>query len=1100
MSVNSILGIFTLCFASAAASIQSAHAQPRASIEDVQISLHLKSASIERAIHSIMEQTEFKFLYAGEFVPFLKNAKVTLNVKNKSVADVLRIVAQTTGAKFMQNDRNIIVRVPERETIRTEQTEQGTAQDRVIKGKITGGEKGEVLAGATVMVKGTAIGAVTDKDGNYVVSVPQDANVLVFSFIGHLAEEVKINGRSIIDVVLEIDITTLSGITVSTGYWETEKKTSTGNIAKVTAKEIEQQVITNPIAALQGRTAGVIVEQNSGVPGNGFNIQIRGRNSLRGNGNNPLYIIDGVPYPSSSLNLGTGREVLTTSPNPINSFSPADIESIEILKDADATAIYGSRGANGVVLITTKKGKPGNTKFDLNFNTGVGVVANKLDLLNTDQYIEMRREAFINDGTTAEASLPFSTDVINWDTTGYTNWQEVLIGGTANITNAQLSVSGGNVNTQYLVSGSYYQESTVYPGDFAYERGSGHFNFNHSSTDQKFNASVVISYIVDKNSLPRTDVTNSISLAPTTPNAFDSLGNLNFDPFFFTNPFALLARKYEGKNRNLITSSIISYNINSDLNLKVNSGYNYLIVDDLATVPLSTQPPIFAPLGQSDFTNNASETWIIEPQLEFQRNIGGNLLTFLIGTTFQQTIEEGVRLVGEGYTSDILLENIDAAPFIDPSNPVFREYKYSSIYSRINYNWEDRFIVNLTGRRDGSSRFGQDNRFANFASLGVAWLFSNESFVQSSFPFISFGKLRSSYGTTGSDQIPDYEYLDTYRTRGTYAGTVSLTPRRLANPEFQWEINRKFEAAIELGFLDDRVLFTTSYYRNRSSNQLVGIPLSGTTGFNNIQSNFQALVQNTGWELELSSKNIKTSDFEWIIGVNMTIPRNKLVEFDNIDQTAFDDDLEVGRSLSIQESFRYMGVDSESGLYSFEDINEDEVISAPDDIQLFPEVEREYFGGIQNRVFYKGFTLDFLFQFVKQTGQNYFSSFSPPGFFNVNQPVEVLNRWQQPGDDTDIQQFTTSSFTDAGQAYLISRREGDNTVVDASFIRLKNVSLSYNFPTSLIERLKLQNVRVYAQGQNLLTFSDYLGLDPETQSSTVLPPLRTITGGIQFTF
>ena len=1097
MSINLFAGIFiSSCLA---AGVFSEKAYSQTSIEDVNVSLNIQQVSIETAFQSIAEQTEFKFVYGGHVQPFVRNQEISLNVENKSVADVLRIIARETGAEFMQSDLNIIVKAPVAREVEEKKPKKDIVQDKIIKGKVTGGAEGEPLAGATVVVKGTSIGAVTDVDGNYVISVPQNAETLIFSFIGHLPEEMPINGRSVIDVVLEIDITTLEGVTVSTGYWQAEKKQSTGNIAKVTAKEIEQQVITNPIAALQGRTAGVIVEQNSGVPGAGFNVQIRGRNSLRFNGNNPLYIIDGVPYPSDPISLGTGSEVLTTAPSPLNSFSPADIESIEILKDADATAIYGSRGANGVVLITTKKGKAGETKFEVNFNAGVGEVSNKIDLLNTEQYIAMRREAFINDGTTAEASGLAARDVILWDTTGYTDWQEVLIGGTANVTNAQLSISGGNVNTQYLVSGNYYRESTVYPGDFAYEKGSGHFNFNHSSTDQKFNAAIVISYVVDKNTLPVTDVTNSITLATTAPEAFDSLGNINFEPFFITNPFAVLARNFERKTRNLVTNAVLKYRITPELNLKVNSGYNYLIADDVSTVPIAAQTPLFNPTGQSDFSNNSQETWIFEPQLEFERSIAGSPLVLLFGTTFQQTLREGERFVGTGYTSDILLENIDAAPFVDARNPVFTEYKYTSIYGRINYNWKDKFIVNLTGRRDGSSRFGQDNRFANFGSVGMAWLFSNEPVVQGAFPFLSFGKLRSSFGTTGSDQIGDYEYLDTYRTRGTYAGTVGLTPRRLANPEFEWETNRKFEIAIELGLLDDRVLFNTSYFRNRSSNQLVGIPLSGTTGFNSIQANFQALVQNTGWEFELNSTNIRTNKFEWSLGVNLTIPRNELVEFDNIEQTAFDH-FEVGQSLFIQKSFRYTGVDPESGVYSFEDVNGDEEITAPDDIQVFPEIAREYYGGIQNSLSFKGFTLDFLFQLVKQTGRNHLFSSFPPGFFNTNQPIEVLDRWQQPGDNTEVQRFTARSNTEAGRAHFTIQDEGENAIVNASFVRLKNVSFSYSFPSSLVERLRLQNLRVYIQGQNLLTFTDYLGLDPETRSSAVLPPLRMITGGIQFTF
>lgn len=1094
MSIVFFRGIFIACLCTGVLAANNTTAQHK-SISEVYISIKLDQATVKTALESIEGQTKFKFAYEGHVVG-KQSHRLTLNVENGSVAEVLQTIADETGLSFRQVNEMIVVKLQPR---RKKTIKKEARLEQTISGKVTD-DSGEPLPGANVLVKGTGLGVITDADGNYRLSAPDYATTLIFSFIGYLRQEVEINGRSVIDVTLLPDVTTLDEIVVSTGYWETEEKLNPGNIAKVSSDEIEKQPITTPLQALSGRMAGVNVIQRTGIPGGGIDIQIRGRNSLNRTANNPLYVVDGVPYPSAPLVSGFVGQVFNSDVGPINNINPSDIQSIEVLKDADATAIYGSRGANGVVLITTKRGKPGKTTIDINHYSGIGKVSKKMDLLNSQQYREMVIEGLANDGfdPIPEFFEPFLPSLFAWDSTRFTDWQEELIGGTANYSNTQFSVSGGNANTQFLFSGSYFRQTTVFPGDFALQRGSGHLNLNHKSSDQRFTASVSLSYVAEQNELPREDITSdAVQAPPNAPEPFNEEGNLNFEEYgiSFNNPFSELLKIYEGKTRNLVTNMTMGYQIIPDLKLKVNLGYNNITVDETNINPIRSQNPEFEPTGFTAFGNSSSETWLFEPQAEYKKEIGSGQLNILIGATFQETTDERQEIAALGYTSDALLGNIDASPDVNVQDVDFSEYRYNALFGRLNYNWKNKYIINLTGRRDGSSRFGPGNQFGNFGAVGAAWIFSNEPAIQNSLSFLSFGKVRVSYGITGSDQIGNYEFLETHEaTDFSLLGTVGLVPTRLPNPEFGWENNKKVEGAIELGLVDDRVLFTTSYYRNRSSNQLVGIPLAGTTGFNTIRSNFPATVENRGWEFEVNASIIHTNNFQWNTSFNLTIPRNEIIEFPNIEGSSFANTFTVGESIFTTKGFKFTGIDPETGLYSFEDLNEDGETTTPEDLQPVLDFSQDFFGGISNSLSYKGFALSFLFQFVKQTGTNTLRSFGKPGT-RSNHPTIILERWQKPGDITDIQKYSVFG-SDTEVAFQNSFVRGTNALDDASFIRLQNIALSYTFPGTISETLKLQNLRIYIQGQNLFTITDYIGLDPETQSSTRLPPLSVLTAGI----
>jgi len=467
----------------------------------------------------------------------------------------------------------------------------------------------------------------------------------------------------------------------------------------------------------------------------------------------------------------------------------------------------------------------------------------------------------------------------------------------------------------------------------------------------------------------------------------------------------------------------------------------------------------------------------------------------LAGTTFQNQKEESLAVEGYGFANNNVIHSLAAANSITILNHNLTQYSYNAAFGRLNINWNGQYIINLTARRDGSSRFGSDRRFANFGAIGAAWLFSKEKFLKNS-SLLSFGKLRTSYGITGSDQIGDYQYLDTYTvTANNYNGVTGMAPVRLFNPDFGWETNKKLEAAIELGFLNDRIFLTTAVFQNKSGNQLVGVPLPGTTGFTSYQANLDATVRNSGLEFDLHTVNFKTKNFNWSSSLNLSILRNKLLEFPNLQGSTYKNTFVVGESLSISKAYHFTGIHPNTGLYSFMDYNNDGSITSTEDRQIIVDTTPEFFGGLTNQFRYKNWSLDLLFQFVKQQGTDVLATFPITGAFS-NQPISVLDNFSKNGTASSIQQYTTGNNPAAITAFSNFSRS-DAVVTDASFIRLKSIALAYQLPALVSKNGAGQ---IYLQAQNLLTFTNYNGPDPENQSGVYLPPLRQISLGIQLSF
>jgi len=770
----------------------------------------------------------------------------------------------------------------------------------------------------------------------------------------------------------------------------------------------------------------------------------------------------------------------------------SNIESIEVLKDADATAIYGSRGANGVVLITTKKGTYGKTGLEARVYTGTASVPNRMDLLNTEQYLQIRKQAFINDEVEPDQYNAY--DLVLWDQDRYTDFQDFYFGGTSSITDVNLSTSGGDENTTFRLGGSYHNQGTVYPGDFDYKKITAGLNLNHISNNQKLYIDLSVNYGLDDNNLVGfADLSyNAFYLPPNAPQIFNENGSLHWEDWAeagWNNPLEGFFNASSTSANNLVSSLGISYELLPGFTLKSNMGYTNFNSSEIVKKPKHSYNPAYWESIDHSSTNLDvnRKSWIIEPQLLYTKKIGKGNINALLGGTFQESNNISLGLEAKGYVSESLIGNLSAAENIANAVNQNSAYRYTAIFGRLGFSWEQKYFINLTGRRDGSSRFGPGKQFATFGAIGGAWIFTEEPFFNSNLPFLSFGKLRGSYGTTGNDQIGDYGYLDAFEAT---VGPGGLYPTQLSNPNYSWEINKKLETAVELAFLQNRINLSLSWYRNRSSNQLVGYALPAITGFSSVQANLPALVENTGWEAELSITNFRTNNFHWQSFFNLTVPKNKLVNYPGIEQSSYSNTFKVGSPLNIILLYQYQGIDPETGFYSVADINEDGRLDYEDRI-VIQDLGRKFFGGINNNFSYKNFSLNFLWEFVKQEGS---LTFLNPGGLS-NQSEDVIQSL-----DTDSRYQTISQSYEASVAYY-DALDSTFPYVDASFLRLKTFSVGYSLPTNFLNSMGLTEAKIFLNGQNLWTLTSYKGMDPEIPTGgTQFAGLKTVTGGIQLNF
>lgn len=1052
--------------------------------QNEKVTLHLKSATIPEIIQAIESNTDYKFFFSEDELD--NTRRMDVRVKKEKLTMVLDMVFEGTVMTYKIIDKQIVLTKRKPTPEPEKKTNQNSEQHRV-RGTVLDAQ-GIPIPFVNVLIKDAGRGIYTDEDGLFdIACTPTD--VLVFTNVGYNTQEISVQGRLEITVTLKESVTDLGEVVLNAGYYTVKEKERTGNISRVTSEEIELQPVVSPLQALQGRMTGVEVIPSGDLPGAAPTVRIRGQNSLREDGNYPLYIIDGVPV--SSIPVDSNNSNLTFSGiDPLSTLNLSNIESIEVLKDADATAIYGSRGANGVILITTKKGVAQKTIFQARIYSGVSTVPNRLDLLNTQQYLQIRRKAFENDGI--EPTTRNAYDLLLWDQNRETDWQDVFWGGNAWVTNANLSVSGGNANTQFQINGGYQEQGTVYPGDSKYQKATVGLSLNHSTKDQRFSLGLRLNYGMDINNLISSN-TNLSNIAPNAPEVFNEDGSLHWKEWTeagINNPFQGYLNTSKTEASNLISNMNLNYKIVKNLSFKTSMGFTHLNSTELIKYPKRSYNPSSWQTRDHKSTHlkGTRKSWIIEPQLVYNTNFGGLQLDALIGTTFQQSQSNQMGVTGAGYVSEALIGNLAAAETLSRGINQTTDYRYNAIFGRLGLNWNQKYFLNLTGRRDGSSRFGPGNQWAHFGAIGGAWIFSEEKWVREHIGFLSFGKLRGSYGTTGNDQIGDYGYLDTYEAT---EGPGGLYPTALANPDYSWEVNKKLETGLQLGFLKDRINFGVSWYRNRSSNQLVGYPLPGITGFNTVQANLPATVQNTGWELEFSSFNFQGSNFNWRTTFNMSFPKNKLVSYPGLEESSYANTYRVGHPLNISLLYQYDGVDPETRLYTVADINADGRYDFEDRV-IIKDQNKKFFGGINNTLNYKNFSLQFLWQFVKQEGR---LALFDAGRYGTKRAV-VVKALENGSPFQDISQSI-------GALLAYSNVQNTNLVyTDASFIRLKTLSLSYTLPVEPLQAIGVDECKIFVNGQNLFTLTGYEGIDPEVAlgGGTSFGNLRTITAGLQLNF
>jgi TonB-linked SusC/RagA family outer membrane protein len=1087
------------------------------------VTLSEKNVSLETVFSQIRKQTGFTFFYNESLLD--QASKVSIDVRKADLSTALDQCFRDQPLIYSIIGSTVVVKakvtrpVPKPDMHEQEGPDQSPPNE--IRGHVIN-TVGEPLVNANVVVKRTKKGTITNARGEFVLTGARPEDTLNISFVGYKSVNIKVGVQTDMFITMEPTQNKLDQVVVQ-AYGTTSQRLTTGNIGRVTSEEIEKQPVMNPLMALQGRVAGLVVTPTTGFAAGPVKVEIRGRNTIDpSKTSDPLYIIDGVPLTilevggTSSYQTGSSGIVqtygsATSGQSPFFNLNPSDIESIEVLKDADATAIYGSRGANGVILITTKKGKAGNTRFNLNATQGMSLVTGHWDMLNTRQYLQMRREAFRNDGITP--NITNAPDMFLWDTTRSVDWQKAAWGGTGKLTDLTANLSGGDAITSFRIGGNFHRQTEIMTTSGANQRGNLSFNITHHALAQKLMMSLTGNY--SYSSVNMTLYPNVVSLAPNAPAPFDGKGNLNFAPWdaagpSFSMPFGGLLMPSTSGTSMLTSSMLFSYEIVKGLTVSTTIGYNNMQNKLTSLIPIASQDPVTSPTGRAIFASNSNFNWLVEPEIGYKTFIDKGKLNIQLGGSYQSAATDGLMLMGFGFADDALIHSIVNATSVLHMEG-YGQYKYVAGYGRINYNWENKYILNLNARRDGSSRFGPGRQFGNFASAGVAWIATEEKWLKSLLPSaISLVKLRGSYGTSGSDAVGDYQYLSQWSNAlgpsgvYSYAGYVPLISQHAVNQDYHWQVNKKLEVAMDLGLFKDRISLEAAYYRNRCNNQLTNFPTSVFTGFNSVIANWPANVQNDGFEFVFNARLVDVKDFTWSANFNIGINRNKLISYPDIAQSPYVGQYKTGRSLNTQYVLHYRGVDPLTGQRSYVDynhdgkINTDQTVSpgtVDDDNYVGIDLSPAYTGGFGNQFSYKNCQLSLFFSFKKQWGLNAFYGSNPPGG-PQNQSSKIMNdHWQKPGDQTTFARFTTVAVGSD-----INFNQSDGIYTDASFIRLSNLAFSYNLPAGMVRKAGMQGCHLFINAQNIFVITRYKGVDPETQNFGSMPPARVFTGGVSFTF
>lgn len=1004
------------------------------------------------------------------------------------------------------------------------------AQDITITGTVTSVEDESGLPGVNVIVKGTSNGTVTDIEGKYSLNVPDEESILVFSSVGFTKEEVAVGNRTVIDFVLVPDITALEEIVVI-GYGSIRKSDLTGSISSVKGEELERTPMQSIDQGLVGRAAGVVVTQTSGMPGATASIRVRGTTSLQG-GNEPLYVIDGFPiYAGSGYGntSGTGNRERISSMATLN---PNDIESIEILKDASATSIYGARAANGVVLITTKTGKSGQDQISFNAYYGVQEVVQKLDVMNALEYADLVNEAYTNDG-----DAPYydnaAMDQIRQNPEG-TDWQNEVF-RSAPTRNYQLSISGGDKKTRYAISGNILNQDGIIIGN-NFKRYTGRINVDRNVMDNvRIGANINLTRTQNE-ATPATAhsgaVNASLKFNPVMEvyedeelglyNLVNAPGKLIANPVATANEMVLenIATRFLG-------NTFADWEFIKGLTAKVTFGID--IFDNKS----NTYTP--SNIYQSGGTANASvrsdlrTTWLNENTLSYIKDFGtDHSINAVAGVTFQGSRNEGVLGSSQDYVNDVLQENsLESGAVYNQPGSDATEWGIISYLARVNYSLKSKYLMSLAGRIDGSSRFGENNKYAFFPSGSVAWRASEEDFIQALNVFSNL-KVRASVGYTGNQEIGLYSSLPTLGTT-TYEFGGNLVkgfrPNKIPNPDLRWEKTIQYDAGLDMGFVDNRIRLTTDIYYKKTTDLIYSIAIPWVSGFQTMIQNIGS-VSNKGFELEISTDNIR-GEFNWTTNFNIAFNKNEVLELGGEEykdigsgdgglKTGPIHRLIVGEPIGTFYGYVFDGIfqdDAElaagpSGTTDWVGGRRYKDFSGPEDVpdgsvdatydrQIIGNALPDYTGGMTNDFSYKGIDLSiFVIWSVGNDIANYnaIEGELPSGGQNVYRTLLDRFKVGSPSDEYPIATKNRSAVF------------CDRYVEDGSYLKIKNITLGYNFP--FLKAKHIGALNVYMTAQNFITFTKYKGFDPEVsyrgasnleigEDFGVYPQAKTILFGVK---
>lgn len=1001
----------------------------------------------------------------------------------------------------------------------------------LVSGRVTD-EGGQPLPGVTVLVKNSSNGTTTNAEGTYRLSVPATNATIVVSYVGYLSQEIAVNSRSTIDVQLAPGDKTLNEVVV-VGYGTQQKKDLTGAIATVGSRDIQKVPVSGFDQALKGQVAGLQITNTSGAPGGNTSVLIRGISSITG-GNEPLYVIDGFPV----NNAGFG--------NPLNTINPGDIESIDVLKDASATAIYGSRGSNGVIIITTKQGKSGKAKIDVNVYTGFQQVTKKIEMMNAQEYAswvtEARNASYLDNVAGASASDPNSKRASSYQipvafqdpsklTT--TDWQDAIF-RTAPIQNYQISASGGTENFRYALSGSYFNQQGI-----IISSGLQRYTFR-ANLEGKLSDKVSIGVNLTPSYTDQNDVnaeghygalgilSAAQSMPPFVPvynadGSYSSYIVVTEGQPSIANPVQIANEyKIHPSQFRILGNAFATYSILKDLKLRVTFGTDINQFKRRSWTPNTINP---SNPSTAEARNGEDNSWLNENTLNYKRQFNDHSIDAIVGYTAQRSYSNQT-IATAGNFPDNLIPNINGGTVTSGSEST-QIYTLQSFLARVNYGYKDKYLITGTLRRDGSSRFGANNRWGTFPSASVGWRVSEEAFMKGQ-SLVSDLKLRASYGLTGNNAIGNYRAIGQLGGANYVIGDV-LTPglgrSSFTNPELGWESTTQVDVGLDFSLLNSRLSFTADYYRKVNSNMLFTIQTPAVTGLTSAVVNL-GKVENKGVELSMSSRNL-VGAFKWNTNFNITFNRNKVLEMSTDAERILSASggrpayavTQAGYPIGSFFGRRFLGIfrteeeakaytvqpNAHAGDVKWKDIDGNGVIN-DNDKEVIGSPYPKYYFGFNNTFTYKGFSLDIMTS--GQVGQQVYNN----SFYLNNSGVQnnaqyvYDNRWvspDQPGNGL------------FGRA--IRGGKNDNTqyssvyLFDASFWRIRNVTLAYALPNTLVNRLGLGGVRVYATATNLYTFTSYFGYDPETNVSGdsftsfgldfgAYPQARTVTFGVNLSF